>query len=304
MSSASESISALGGDTNLVEVLYLDRGRLYSYAAQLEDGLTVIRRRLTEGGTSSTRHQPVTETGTETQATRRAGGGISGALRLDGDHSKKESSFERSTSIQETKQDADWLSTSEDKAEHDNLLTYIERQLTERGALRDFEGGITTPGLYRFRGPMKFFDWDIIGSMMNQLAPVISAMSAFASQPLPPTIGNMGDAISALFKVIGINGMQVNMHSMGQMVSAPVNTEFLTLSQAQLRAVYLRDTPTFGTLIAYAAPEAEPELDFPSFAPFADTINFDDMLTPLLGNGLRVVPLAIYLPVDVAPAEE
>lgn len=60
---------------------------------------------------------------------------------------------------------------------------------------------------------------------------------------------------------------------------------------------YIRDTPIRGTVIAYAAPASSGRHTAPGLA---GHIKFDKLMDSLMGKSLRVVPLAVYLPVDLA----
>lgn len=149
-----------------LEVLYLDRQRLYSYSAQLADGLTVARRLLQGTGSSTTLVMPGEVTTQEGGTTTRAYGGVDAGIKAGGHRDK--TIRDTNTSHGEGRSDTAHKNeqSAEDKAEHDNLLLLIEKQLQSIGALTDFTGQIQRPGLYRFSGDLSFFDWDTLASLM------------------------------------------------------------------------------------------------------------------------------------------
>jgi len=292
-SSAPESTTT-GNATNLVEVLYLDRGRLHSYAAQLGDGLTILRRLHNVGGNVTTRYSGQTRVDTENRNSRRTGGGIHSVGRLDTDVTKEDTSRQSSASAHTSDADYEQAEFGEDKAEHDNLLLIIEQNLYDAGVLKDFTGEIDSPGLYRFQGPMRFFDWELLGSLIESVGPMAAAM---------PTVDS-GAALVAAFSAMtnqmmrstGLQGVHVFMSAENELVSAPMHPGYLALTRDQLRTVYLRSPSTYGTMIAYASPVTE-AVEMPGLPPLMKDLDVGKMMEQVTGDSVRVVPLAIYLPI-------
>lgn len=279
-----------------VEVLYLDRQRLYSYSAQLADGLTVARRLLQGTGSSTTLVMPHEVTTQEDETTTRAYGGVDAGIKVGGH--RDETTRDTNTSHGEGRSDTAHKNeqSAEDKAEHDNLLLLIERELRSIGALTDFTGQIERPGLYRFSGNLSFFDWDILTSLMSSWKQIDKAFPDINKGPssLKP---DQAKAFSVAMSAAGLAGIQVNITSEGVSVAGPLHEDWLSSSVNQIRMAYIRDTPIRGTVIAYAAPASSGHHTAPGLA---GHIKFDKLMDSMMGESLRVVPLAVYLPVELA----
>ncbi|MDE0398919.1 MAG: hypothetical protein OXL96_14075, partial [Candidatus Poribacteria bacterium] len=152
---------------NPVEFLYLDRNRLFSYASQLEDGLTLLRRLrdTVEGGSVD---EPVTTEYEQAERTTTTGAaGVRAGVRAEASLKTEDTQTDRTSSggqrqISFTKQGLD-----EAKIEHDNLMLIIQRNLEESGRLRPFTGSVSESGLYLFRGTLSFYDWSTVIKLLK-----------------------------------------------------------------------------------------------------------------------------------------
>lgn len=294
-SSTNES-AATGNATNLVEVLYLDRGRLHSYAAQLGDGLTLLRRINAVAGSADTRFSAVTRVDSEKRTSRRTGGGSTHYVRIDTDHTSEDSTYQSSTGAHESESGYQQEEFGEEKAEHDNLLLLIEDSLYATGILTDFTGSIEKAGLYRFQGHMKFFDWGLFNSLVQSIGPVASMIPT--NSPAMPDMVRMFTAMAQqMMSATGLQGVHVFMSGADELISAPLHPGYLALTRDQLRTVYLRSPSTFGTMIAYASPTGE-TVHIPGLPKLVQDLDLEAMMKDLTGDGIRVVPLAIYLPIE------
>lgn len=322
-----------GNDTErpkLREILYLDRPRLLSYASQLTDGVSAMRRMLagTETGSVISGMARELEETKRQENTGKAEGGVPGILNMGGQAVRETTERRTYTTGGDQKTRRELEALLEDKVDLDNLLLLTEQQLRERSILRDFDG-TQYGGLLRFHGSLSFADWTIVHDLLKDLS-VLSFLDKDASpQPAPApqaTKGGRGrarggrpqqaekeiagvkpqdaSAMAKLLKILSLSDitghMAVPRNHMGvstmalMALMASLNPAHLTMTLEQLRSAYLGRTIR-GTLLGFLPEQA-------GLVPvnnLATMIDFNEVFKGLVGDvDYAVHPIAIYVELE------
>ncbi|PJI55215.1 hypothetical protein CTI14_06825 [Methylobacterium radiotolerans] len=278
-----------GNGTDPREIIYLDRGRLFSYASQLHDGLTLLRRVLSsdEAGkiiSKLEREHTVTE-----GETKQGSAGVSAGLSVNGQYEKKS---EESTTLK-TGGDLDVslaaTTLMEDKAEMDNLFLLVEQELTERGLIRDFDG-THRGGLVRIQSAMKIADNGMIASVFQHIE-ALSTLKTDAGALDVFTDLSAGPEIAALFRAVVPGTFVAYLNARNRIIMAPLNDQHLAISPGQLRAAFTTKSYVVTMLAFVPQPSAQPVL----LPGMLGTMDFAGMLGGFTGEAdVTVVPIAIY----------
>lgn len=287
MSGASRTSGAGGSATNPREIIYLDRGRLLSYASQLFDGVTVVRRLL-----EASQHGDIISTlereREASKETRRAGSaGVSFGAELKGEAEQTESERTLTKTGGDQKLDLAYTALLEEKAELDNVLLVVERELEQRGLLTDFDGGAAS-GLVRFQGSLSFVDWTILQSVMADFDTFNKAFGSTTKGMKPQD----ARALGKLLKILSLSDITAHMTVGAAAITSPLNPDHLTLTLEQMRAVYLPQEIE-ATLLAFMPPPATTSHIRTGVGAEMD---FGDLLRMFVGDAdYTVQPVALYV---------
>ncbi|MDL2342610.1 hypothetical protein QOL99_00410 [Deinococcus sp. MIMF12] len=287
MSSASRPSIGSGNGTDPREIIYLDRGRLLSYASQLFDGVTVMRRLLeaSQHGDIISTLERERETSKEARRTGSAGLNLGAELKGEAERTEGERTLTKTGGDQ--KLDLAYTALLEEKAELDNVLLIVERELEQRGLLTDFDGSAAS-GLVRFQGSLSFVDWTILQSVMADFDTFNKAFGG-ATQGMKAQDAR---AFAKLLKILSLSDITAHMTAQELTITSPLNPEHLTLTLEQMRAVYLPQEIE-ATLLAFMPP--------PATTPHTRTgigasINFEEVLGIFMGETDHTVqPVALYV---------
>lgn len=282
----SDNVSSKG---SIREFIYLDRPRLASYAAQLNNGI-ISTRRLAEMSLSGEVVSSPTITN-ESETVDKASGtaGIRFGVNLEGSaefQQAKRKSVEDGGDLT-----ANYSGThfSQDKHDHDNLFESIEKQLKERGLLSEYKGGNPKTPLIQVEGALKLMDWAALISIFSNIDSFQNMGMSLSNQQTPKQMKAMISILKSLALPEVIANFSVNNHS----IFAPLDLKHLNMPVDQLRTSYSMQKALKASLLAISPTQSDE--GHVSQGPFSD-MNLADMLSGIFGNSdLTVFPIAIYL---------
>lgn len=283
-----------------VDILYLDRPRLSSYASQLYAGLP-RERQLRDWIVKETRDagpQVDSESGTTRTTTGKAG--LSIPVALAGEHAESRATIERRQGPRReygTQEGSEQHTTLEAR---DNVLLALLSDLRQRGWLQEFDPNSPAPGLFEVTGPIRFFDWTLISHFLGnwgQLGALARELDKSPKKQPPPTNSLSKDSAKAMktfVSAIGLSGFHAHMSPLGQPLVAPLANQHLTITIEQMLITYLRDEPVNGTLIAYINPATDEPV---ALAGMAKMMSFQSLIDSFIGDSVKALPLALYFPI-------
>lgn len=298
--SASERIAETGTGVDArppVDVLYLDRPRLNSYASQLYEGSPIQRhiRDWMEEATHDTGPQLEEETSTSSAATGSAG--LKLPIELSGSSERTSSSKQLRRGQQRAYQTLEGADEHTILETRDNLLVALLEDLRHNGWLRPYDPSDLAPGLFEVRAAMQFFDWSTVQSILNGWSDLIGTLTSLGNKLDGQQLTSKNaKTISNFTKSIGLSGFHLQMSPADAPLTAALALEHLTITREQMMVTYLRNEPVVGTLIAYRNPSV-PGLSVQK-PPILSAVKFGGMLNAFVGDSERVLPLAIYFPID------
>ncbi len=291
-----DHVSQTGGvDTELtpVEFLYLDRGRLFSYASQLEDGLTLLRRLrdTVEGG--SVDKPAITEREQAERTTAASVAGTNLGIKAEGSQETETTQTDRVSSGGQTQVSFTKQGLDQAKIEHDNLMLIIQRNLEESGRLKPFTGTLPASGLYLFRGPLSFFDWSTIVKLIASLTTLQDMGGAQGIEKLPR---GMDEMVRQALDVLSLTGISASMTSGQKSILAPLSDNHLQMTREQLQVIFLRDAAVDAEMVAFAPSDSS--MPHTGFGPVKQlSSGLGPLFTNLVGQvDHRVIPISIYIP--------
>ncbi|GGO21995.1 DUF6414 family protein [Deinococcus humi] len=280
--------SGNGSGTDPREIIYLDRGRLLSYASQLFDGVTVMRRLLEASKHGDIISKIKRERETFEDARRTGSAGVSFGAELRGEAESSEGTRTTITTGGDQALNISYDALLEDKAELDNVLLVVERELEARGHLTDFTGEQSS-GLIRFRGVMSFVDWTILHSVLLDTKTLVTF-----SGPEKPLKPQEASGLAKMLKILSLSDITAHMTSEGASVIAPLNPEHLTLTLEQMRAIYLTNDIQ-ATLLAFSPPSATGSHNRATMG-LGGAVDFAEVFRTLTGApDYSVQPIALYI---------
>ncbi|HEY9828589.1 MAG TPA: hypothetical protein V6D19_24400 [Stenomitos sp.] len=303
MTKSGKGFQTNGNVTSPRHFVYLDRNRLFSYTAQIADGLPQVRRFLDE--VAQTKVDTPPEYSRELTKSETINGNAEGSLgiakvaaqKTSNRADKKHKKWSEPTSIYNSLQ-----FLLEEKIEHDNLYIALEKDLLNLGLLKSIssiEEAKEHSGLIKITGFSRFVDWISIGNLFkeNSLSQLVCAgmmaNEASESEILAASIGMqaMGN-IMKIVEVLAFDGITISINSHDINAVSSLNPEHLYVTREQLRVGYLMSNNPELTLIGFVPKRTDRNIQFPGIA---EQFNIRDLLSNLLGEvDLAIDPLAIY----------
>lgn len=293
-----EAISLEDGSViNPRHFIYLDRSRLFSYTAQVSDGLPQLRS-LLETVSRSVVDTPIERYSEENQellnevdgsiGPKGFAGGLSGKRSHQRSHKKgvKESG---ATNKYESMQ-----ILAEHKAEHDNLYLLLEQELIDVGLLHEVNETLIPqqcPRLIKVTGTARFFDWDSVLRFMEEPDDVWNCFDHNTRQAWGNDKKKMR-GLAQLIRVFSLGPLTLNMQLGSISMSASLNPKHLCMSIHQLRAAYVMPGDVEITVVGFTPKRPSKLANFPGIA---GQMNMGEMWAALAGEvDLVIDPVAIY----------
>lgn len=299
--SASEPTAATDtGDakTAPLDILYLDRLRLISYASQLYDG-EPFQRQMRDFQTLM--REFVSGSADEEQSESTTAGGTAGlnagvqfnakALKVKADVLRKRGAH-HATERTEGSEEHTTLNIK------DNLLVAFLEDMRNRGWLRPFDPTAESPGLVKITGAMRFFDWTMIQEMLagwHQLQNALKSLGGESKGSTASFSKETAKTMGQFTTMVGLGGFHLHMTVEGHGLIAPLASQHLTITREQTFVTYLRDEPIIGTLVALHNPSQTGEA--PGIG-LATSMQFGSLVDAFLGSSVRLLPLAVYFPLS------
>lgn len=277
--------------------IYLDRSRLFSYTAQLSDGLPHLRSFLESVG-HSTSDSSIEQYGEEVNEDTGDGEGSGnlGVITVKGKKGHKSSHKEGFKDGGSTNKYDSLQILSQDKIEHDNLYLALEEDLASAGWLKELDESALLdrlPTLIKVKGVARFFDWESI----MQLFEKPDAIWSFFSEEVRRNLGgNQGKNslknLSQIIRTFSIGHVTTHMQVGNLNLTASLNPKHLCMTLEQLRAGYAMPGDVEVTLVGFAPRRSTEQVNFPGFA---GQLDMREIWSSLAGQiDLVVDPLAIY----------
>lgn len=302
--SASERAAAIDtGDVKSapLDILYLDRPRLTSYASQLYDGEPFQRQMrdwqaYVKDFASGTTDEEHTES-TTTEGTA----GINSGVKLSAKAFKIKADVQRKRGAQHSTERTEGSEEHTTLNVRDNLLVAVIEDFRERGWLRGFDPESESAGLVELTGAMRFFDWTMILEMLANWQALNNALGALEGgkdkkSTMAAFSKETARTIGQLSSMIGLGGFHLHMNEGESGIIAPLANQHLTISREQMFVTYLRDEPLVGTLVAFHNPSRGGKA--PAIG-LATHMQFGSLINAFLGESVRLLPLAVYFPLAV-----
>jgi len=296
MSNQSKGSLESGSVINPRHFIYLDRSRLFSYTAQLSDGLPQLRR-LLESASRKAVSSDIEQSREITEETSYDGEVSLGPRAVIGTAAGKRGS---KTAKKRGFKDSGLIDTQEsltalleDKVEHDNLYLLLEQDLTDAGLLHEVEQGLLLDRhlpLVKIKGIARFFDWATVLKLMEKPDDVWGAFDENTRR----SWGNKNNlkTLSRVVQMFSIGPLTVQMQVEEQNVVASLNPDHLCMSLEQLRAAYVMPGDVEITLVGFAPKRPAKKAVFPGIA---GQMNMAEVWTAFVGEvDLVIDPLAVY----------
>jgi hypothetical protein len=303
MTKTGKGFQTSGNVTSPRHFVYLDRNRLFSYTAQIADGLPQVRRFLDE--VAQTKIDSPPEYSRELTNSETIDGNAEGSLgiikgsahKASNKVDKKNKKWSEPTSIYNSLQ-----LLLEEKIEHDNLYIALEKDLINLGLLKpisSIDEVKNYSGLIKITGTSRFMDWISIGNLFKEnalsqlLCAGMMANEASESEVLAASIGMQAIGnVMKIVEVLAFDGITVNINSHGINLASSLNPDHLYVTREQLRVGYMMSNDPQLTLIGFVPKRSNEDIQFPGIA---GQFNIRDILSNLLGNiDIAIDPLAIY----------
>jgi hypothetical protein len=176
---------------------------------------------------------------------------------------------------------------SRDMQDHDNLFDALEKQISDKGFLSDYDGGKPKTSLIRVNGLLKLTDWSAILNFLK---------NAQSLRDIGVDMGGNQKQLKAMAQILQtmtlpeiIANFSVNGHS----ISAPLDLQHLNMPIEQLRASYATHSALKASMLAITPVETD-EIHVTQ-GTIAD-LDLGAILSSIFGSAdLKVFPIAIYL---------
>jgi hypothetical protein len=282
----SDNVSSKG---SIREFIYLDRPRLASYAAQLNNGIISTRRLAEMSMSGQVISSPTVINGSETVDKATGTAGLQLGVSLGGSAEFQQTKHKSIEDGGDLTADFSGSQYSQDKHDHDNLFESIEKQLKDRNLLSNYTGGIPKTPLIQVDGALKLMDWAALISIFSNVDSFQHLGLIFGDQKTQKQMKAMLSILKSLALPEVIANFSVNNHS----VFAPLDLKHLNMPVDQLRTSYSMQKALKASLLAVSPTQSDEE--HVSQGPFSD-MNLGDMLSGIFGNSdLTVFPIAVYL---------
>lgn len=281
-----------GNDTRILEILYLDRDRLLSYASQLYDGLTMMKRIIDMSSNAEIKEIISRQVGILKEKNNKFVGktslAVEAGVELETKH--QENTVTTSGDVGDIGLLANLF--MEEKTEHDNLFLLVEKELFSKGILKEFDSKFCKGGLYRFKGNASFTDWGVI---KNTVANITIFKEIDKDIDLGLT-SKQGKAFVKLLNMFAFDDVVLNLlTNNGTNILATLNSDHLTMTVEQLRVAYLTKGSIEMTLIGIIPPEGDGRQS-PQLGAVSKSINVKQLYKSVLGDvDFKIYPIAAYL---------
>ncbi|KAB8316783.1 hypothetical protein SD81_026940 [Tolypothrix campylonemoides VB511288] len=287
-----------GNVTNPRHFIYLDRNRLFSYTAQVSDGLPQVRHFL-ESINESTIDNPIENYREEVREFSNEGEGSLGSKgfvgAVTGKRNNKKSQKKSFKEGGSTVKFESLQTLSQDKAEHDNLYLVLEKDLIDAGLLHEVVKGGSfpepCPPLVKITGVARFFDWESVIKMLEQ--PDI-LWSSFDQQArlVWGNDKNKLKAIAQLTRTFYMGPLTISMQVNGLNLCASLEPNHLSMTLNQLRAGYVLSGDVEVTIVGFTPKRPFKSTKFPGIVGQFDP---KELFQAFLGQvDLMIDPVAIY----------
>ena len=310
MSKTNKDLVEGGNDINPKHFIYLDRSRLFSYTAQLSDGLPQLRH-LLESVNKENINTGVEQYKEEVKEVSNEVEGSVGAKSILGSVAgTKEEKKTKKRSIKDAGITAKYealQALSEVKVEHDNLYLLLEEDLIEAGMLLELNkelSPIENAALIKAKGVARFFDWEMLAKLYEKPEDIwnIATEQAY-SQGFGSTRNGNTEAkkklksLSQLLRTFSIGNITIHIQTDGSTIATSLNPEYLCITLEQLRAGYIMPGDVEVTIVGFSPKRPNRNIQFPGLA---GLINMSDIWQGFVGQvDLTIDPIAIYSDIKV-----
>ncbi|MEH2405236.1 hypothetical protein [Nostoc sp.] len=287
-----------GNVTNLRHFIYLDRNRLFSYTAQVSDGLPQVRH-LLESINETNIDNPIENYTEEVRESSNEAEGSLGAKGFVGAVTgKRNNKKSQKKSLKEggsTVKFESLQTLSQDKAEHDNLYLVLEKDLIDAGLLYEVVKGNLfpqpCPPLIKITGVARFFDWESVIKMLEQPDILWSTFDQQARQAWGNDKNRL-KVIAQLTRTFYMGPLTINMQVNGSNLCASLEPNHLCMTLNQLRAGYVLSGDVEVTIVGFTPKRAFKSTNFPGIVGQFDP---KELFQAFLGQvDLMIDPVAIY----------
>ncbi|MGF1981401.1 MAG: hypothetical protein RMY30_038260 [Nostoc sp. CmiSLP01] len=287
-----------GNVTNPRHFIYLDRNRLFSYTAQVSDGLPQLRH-LLESVSQSNIDNPVEHYTERVQEFSNEAEGSLGSKGFVGSVAGKRNNKKiQKKSLKEGGSSAKFESLqtlSQDKAEHDNLYLVLEKDLVDAGLLHEVVKGSSFPNpcppLIKITGVARFFDWESVIQMLEQPDILWSVLDQQGRQAW----GNDKNKLrvtAQLTRTFYMGPLTISMQIDDLNLCASLEPSHLCMTLNQLRAGYVLSGDVEVTIVGFTPKRPFQSNSFPGIV---GQFNLQELFQIFLGQvDFMIDPLAIY----------